>query len=1234
MNTNDDSSIKIFTENDYIELRNCGSSSISSENLIFHIEKEELLIIKKKDIYDREYNILKEREYINYTKIKHPFIPNFYGITSKYEFLVIEFINGSTLSNIQKLNLQRKEKLTIIFELMIGIEYLHSNNFVYRDLKPSNVMIDVNKTVVLIDFDRMVPFDEQTNKGIHTRCFQSDYAAPEVIQGRYSLASDIYSLGQMMFYIMMNKMPTVENYYELKENDEFLYQLYQQCIKIDEKERPSIWQLIIEFYIEYHSCIQIENFFELYENKMTHCYDKDTINAMKNIFLNESDPETQFQIGKIFNDGKVVHCNYQKAFHYFKLAADQNHSDALFFVGSFYLDGKGVEQNYKHAKEYFELSADQQNDKALVCLGNLYYKGIGVEKDYKKAIKYYQLSAEQNNVEAIVCLGHSYYKGEGVEKDFVKSKEYFIKAAEQKNADAICALGLFYYYGYESPTNHVKARKLFEESAEQNYPLAFNYLGLIYIRGLDVEMNIEKGIKYLEQSAELKSDTASLNLGNIYYYGRGVKQDYEKGRFYYEKAIELGNIQACLAVGNLYFGGVGVEQSFLKAKEYYDKAAEQGDADAYNVIGYLYDTGKGVNKDYAKAKEYFEKAVKKDHPNACNSLGNIYLHGCGIPVDFDKARQLFEKSAKLGNSRGFYLLANLYFEGSGVERNYLQAIEYYEKALQGGFSTANYNLGDIYYKGLGVERNYQKAKEYFEKASDRRNTKASFQLGIMYFYGKGVQKDYEKAKEFFDKSSKEDDYNAFYYLAKIFEDGKGTEINLNKSIGYYKKCVEVQNKTLSVEYKQGWTHLNITNEKYYQSFNNLGLIYLLQYNDLTEAEKYLHEAGYSSIFPYGKNNYGVLNQFYLKNSTETLKMYESASKENFSISEFQIGYINEEKGEFEKAMENYENILKYENEPLNYKNNEIDDEQLLSSKLFIYCLSNLKLFQFFLNISDFDTINLSKYIVNAIFRPLLSHMFNSDYCSYSFKFIVEKNGDDFILLNLKDFLLNFPWYQNDMMNDSQTEWKIIEKNEKRKGIIIYFEERNRINLNDLIDSNNFDWHEHIKEIFNNININRNNMYKSVEITFQSSIENDEKNKTQSKEMLTTKKNDVNDSKNVNQKKLNNVKKSVDINDAELSKKFETKKDDGLLKKCVFHAAIDDVECYLEYPHCLVDMVTKNIRKLKDINNDIVINMTQILYKPPYPILFGRIGKTVKIIGNENQCNINGDFYDAFDNGGK
>ena len=111
------------------------------------------------------------------------------------------------------------------------------------------------------------------------------------------------------------------------------------------------------------------------------------------------------------------------------------------------------------------------------------------------------------------------------------------------------------------------------------------------------------------------------------------------------------------------------------------------------------------------------------------------------------------------------------------------------------------------------------------------------------------------------------------------------------------------------------------------------------------------------------------------------------------------------------------------------------------------------------------------------------------------------------------------------------------------------------------------------------------------------IENDEKNKTQSKEMLTTKKNDVNDSKNVNQKKLNNVKKSVDINDAELSKKFETKKDDGLLKKCVFHAAIDDVECYLEYPHCLVDMVTKNIRKLKDINNDIVINMTQILYKP-------------------------------------
>ena len=1175
-----DSFIKNLKDDDFINLRNVGSGSIGIVNLYFYIEMQELFVAKIFSPINKKTK-LHSRELSNYSQIDHLFLPKFYGIlNNKNKCLIIEYINGQSLSKIEKLQLTENDKFTIIFELMIVFQYLHSKNFVYRDLKPNNVIIDSNKTAILIDFDRMVIFEEDSNKEEHTSYFLTFFCAPEIFKGKYSCYSDIYSIGKMIYYIMKNDIADQDETIEFDHPE--LNEIFKKCTKINENERPTISQLMLEFYINFHKFIQIENFFEIFKDQLNQCFDNEVIEIMKKLSNKErNDSEMQFKIGCLYNNGKVFQYDSEKAFHYFELAAKKNHSEAQFYIGKFYYEGKVVEKDINKAIEYYELSAEQKNTEALVYLGNLYSKGEVIQKNLEKAKEYYELAAEHNNGEALYCLGNLYSNGEGVKKDYNKAIEYYKLSAKQNNVEAIFALGHHYYIGQVFEINYAKAKELFEEAAKQDYPPAFNSLGLLYINGLGVGLDMDIGIQYFEKAAKMNNQNAMTNLGFIYSYGRGVKQDFEKGRLYFETAAELGNSSAYNEIGNLYYYGVGVEQSYLKAKEFYEKSAELNNVDAINVLGYLYKSGKGVELDYTKAREYFEKAVKMGQPNAHNNLGNIYLNGNGVPKDYLRAKELFKVSSKLGNARGSYLLANLYFKGyEGIPQNYLKALKYYEKSANEKFGPAVFILGDFYYYGFGVDKNYKKAKEYYELAAQYRNSKANLQLGILYYYGKGFDKDYEKAREYFVKSAKENDINAFYYLAQIYEKGKGTEIDIEKAIDFYKKCSEKQDITVTIDYNQGWTPYSIKNEKFYHSINNLGLIYLFKYKDFELADKYFSIVGHNN-FPHGKNNNGFFNLFYLNNHSKAFNMFESASNDHFSISEFQLGYMEEKEGRTNLSISHYQNVLKYE---IQY--NEIDDEQLYASNVFIFCLTNLKLFLF----SQKEDICESNFLINAIFKSLFGLLFYPNYFSYSFNFVIDKRNEKVQFLNLKDFFLNFPW--NGSLNrgdNTKSGWKIIEQNRKSKKIII--------NIELMSKSDSF--------------------FEKDDIVMKSSII------------------DIKNAQNVKMSENLNLIQDDEINyyyDQNEDLFFDESDDKYHIEKCVISSVGDDAEHFLVYPKFFKEMLIKNFNDKLKIIEAIVNDMMNLLYRPPYYILFGRIGESDQTIKKINRKEIDSKFFEGFDLG--
>lgn len=141
------------------------------------------------------------REINNYLYIEHAFIPKYYGKVSFKEkdknYLVIEYINGQELKDcIEKKQLNPNEKINIIFQIMITIEYFHMNQFIYRDLKNNNILItEEKKDAVIIDFDHMISFDtfiENKENYSYTNDFCSVFRHPEINEGTISYDCDIY----------------------------------------------------------------------------------------------------------------------------------------------------------------------------------------------------------------------------------------------------------------------------------------------------------------------------------------------------------------------------------------------------------------------------------------------------------------------------------------------------------------------------------------------------------------------------------------------------------------------------------------------------------------------------------------------------------------------------------------------------------------------------------------------------------------------------------------------------------------------------------------------------------------------------------------------------------------------------------------------------------------------------------------------------------------------------------
>jgi len=196
-----------------------------------------------------EYVLVEEARMLS--RLDHPKIVSVVDIekTDEYIYVVMDYVEGETLANVVKrLGPQSEQDVcSWMLQLCDVLDYLHNQEppIVYRDLKPSNVILHPDGYVKLIDFGVVREYKDNSLTSQDTIAFGTrGYAPPEQYgKSQTDPRADIYALGATMWHLLAGKAPAAE--FPLRDVREenpqvgegFAETIIPKCTKLDREER-------------------------------------------------------------------------------------------------------------------------------------------------------------------------------------------------------------------------------------------------------------------------------------------------------------------------------------------------------------------------------------------------------------------------------------------------------------------------------------------------------------------------------------------------------------------------------------------------------------------------------------------------------------------------------------------------------------------------------------------------------------------------------------------------------------------------------------------------------------------------------------------------------------------------------------------------------------------------------------------------------------------------------------
>ena len=323
-----------------------------------------------------------------------------------------------------------------------------------------------------------------------------------------------------------------------------------------------------------------------------------------------------------------------------------------------------------------------------------------------------------------------------------------------------------------------------------------------------------------------------------------IKKDPEKAFEILSIESKSGNIIATYDIGKLY------DSQMLKSndgdtlsQQYYSKAFEDFHK-LLSIVSMSDDKRDNWTKSYLNYR-----------------IGKMYEYGLGVTQDYNSAIEHYKLSE---NKYAYNALGNIYKYGSGVETDYAKAFDYYMRSLssKGGMPFASYAVGQAYELGQGVEKDLSSAHNFYAEAlkglekvfTKNHDDNISYKIGMMYLNGNGTDIDLECAEKYLLLSADSNNYKAQYMLGKLYQSDSKKDLQKAEKI-LIKGAENAQDKTGLCEYSLGKLYLSqerydkaasylersAAKDNYYAAYT-LGKLYQEQFNDNTQAEKYLLQA--------------------------------------------------------------------------------------------------------------------------------------------------------------------------------------------------------------------------------------------------------------------------------------------------------------------------------------------------------------------------------------------------------